>query len=286
MAFVDDPETLVSTKWLETHLHDNNIRVLDASWYLPAMERDARAEYDVGHIPEARFFDIDDISDHRSDLPHMMPPVEKFLSRIRQLGVGDGHQIVVYDGMGLFSAPRVWWMFRYMGHKQVAVLNGGLPKWKREGRLMSTEPPTIRDRHMFADVQHHLIRDVTEVASAVKLHNEQIVDARPADRFSGATPEPREGLRSGHIPGSKNVCFQDLIRAGLLRSDDELRAIFEKAGVDIDQPIVTTCGSGVTAAVLALALARLGRRDTAVYDGSWAEWGAFSHLAIEPAPET
>lgn len=281
-AFQDDPKTLVSTEWLAAHLKDPDLRVLDASWYMPAQNRDAKAEYAAGHIPGARFFDIDEIADLRSALPHMAPPPEKFISRMRAMGVGDGHQVVVYDGSGLFSAARVWWTFRLMGKVDVAVLDGGMPKWKAEGRPVEDMPPVLRDRHMTTSRQNHLVRDVTQVAHAAKLAEAEIVDARSSARFKGEAPEPRAGLRSGHIPGSKNVPFSTLLTEnGTMKAPADLQAVFEQANVDLAKPVITTCGSGVTAAVLSLALERIGHRNHALYDGSWAEWGMYEDLAVE-----
>lgn len=277
----DDPKSLVSTEWLAAHLKDPDLRILDGSWYLPDMGRNARAEYDEAHIPGARFFDIDEISDHRSDLPHMVPPVEKFMSRLRAMGVGDGHQVVVYDGAGMFSAARVWWMFRYMGQMDVAVLDGGFAKWQAEGREIEDMPPVIRDRHMTVRVQNHLIRDVTQVSAASKLGDHTIIDARSPERFRGDAPEPREGLRSGHIPGAVNVHYKSVLNDdGTLKAPDALRSVFEAAGADLSKPVITTCGSGVTACTLGLALERMGKTDYAIYDGSWSEWGLSPTLPI------
>jgi thiosulfate/3-mercaptopyruvate sulfurtransferase len=277
----DDPKTLVSTGWLAAHLKDPDLRVLDGTTFLPGTGRDARAEYAVAHIPGARFFDIEDISDARSALPHMVPPVEKFMSKLRAMGVGDGHQVVVYDSHGLFSAARVWWLFRLMGQENVAVLDGGLPKWQAEGREIEDMPPIVRDRHMTVRRQNNMVRDVTQVSAAAKLGDHEIIDARSAGRFRGEEPEPRPGLRSGHIPGSKSVPFTTLLNPDKTMKDAAgLRAAFAAAGVDLGKPAITTCGSGLTAAVINLALERIGKTDHALYDGSWAEWGAFATLPV------
>jgi thiosulfate/3-mercaptopyruvate sulfurtransferase len=277
----DDPKTLVSTDWLESHLSNPDLRIIDASWYLPDANRDPLAEYRAAHIPNARFVDIDDVSDARSDLPHMAPTPEKFISRMRSLGIGDGHQVVAYDGAGLFSAARMWWLFRLMGKTDVAVLDGGFPKWRVEGRPVEDVAPSIRDRHMTVTRQNHLVRDVTQVARDVKLGARQVVDARSPGRFRGEEPEPRPGLRSGHIPGAMSVHYQSLMNGdGTMKSPAALRAAFEKAGVDLSRPVVTSCGSGVTAAVLSLALQRIGHTDHALYDGSWAEWGMYGDLGV------
>lgn len=277
----DDPKTLVSTQWLAAHLKDPDLRVLDASWYLPGSKRDPFAEYQAAHIPGARFFDLDDVSDHRSDLPHMVPPVEKFMSRMRAIGVGDGHQIVVYDGAGLFSAPRVWWLFKLMGQMDIAVLDGGFPKWQAEGHPVEDLPPILRDRHMMVRRQNQMVKDVTQVSAASKLGESEIVDARSPGRFYGKDPEPRPGLRAGHIPGSKNVFYKDLLNADdTMKSPDEMRQVFLEAGVDLDKPVITSCGSGVTAAILSLGLTRMGKTDHSLYDGSWTEWGMFPTLPI------
>ncbi|SIO51969.1 thiosulfate/3-mercaptopyruvate sulfurtransferase [Rhodovulum sp. ES.010] len=284
MAY-DDPTTLVSTDWLAQHLQDPDLRVIDASWYLPDAGRDPRAEYQTAHIPGARFFDIDEIADLRSDLPHMAPPVEKFISRMRAMGIGDGHHVVIYDGAGAYSAPRVWWTFRLMGKSDVAVLDGGFPKWQAEGRAVEDLPPVVRDRHMTVQRQAHLVKDVTQVAAASKLSDYAIIDARSPGRFAGTDPEPRPGLRSGHIPGSRNVHFEALLNAdGTMKSPDDLRAVFEAAGVNLKKPAITSCGTGVTAAILNLALEVMGHRNHAVYDGSWTEWGMYDDLPVATGP--
>ncbi|MEL6600429.1 MAG: 3-mercaptopyruvate sulfurtransferase, partial [Pseudomonadota bacterium] len=276
-----DPQELVSTEWLEAHLNAPDLRILDASWYLPAEGRDAKAEYLAGHIPGARFFDIDEISDTNSSLPHMAPPVEKFISRMRAMGIGDGHRVVVYDGAGIFSAARVWWLFRHMGKTDVAVLDGGLPKWVAEGRYVEDLEPILRDRHFTARRNATLVRDVTQVAAQAKLRQEQIIDARSPTRFRGEEPEARPGLRSGHIPGSLNVHYRSLLTdEGTMKPAAELEKVFLDAGVDLAKPVITTCGSGVTAAILSLALERIGHRKHALYDGSWAEWGMYGDLKV------
>ncbi len=277
----DDPKTLVSTAWLARHLNDPDLRILDASWYLPDAGRDPRADYAANHIPGARFFDIDEIADQRSALPHTAPPPEKFISRLRAMGIGDGHQVVIYDSAGLFSAARVWWTFRLMGKLDVAVLDGGLPKWRAEGLPLEDMPPLIRDRHLTVQRQAHLIKDVTQVAAASKLGSHEILDARGPARFRGEAAEPRPGLRSGHIPGSRNIHYATLLTEnGTMRSPDGLRAVMAAAGVDLEKPVITSCGSGVTAAILNLALERIGHRNHALYDGSWAEWGMYGDLKV------
>ena len=278
---MDDPKTLVSTDWLAAHFKDPDLRILDGTMFMAAEGRSGHAEYEAAHIPGARFFDIDDISDARSDLPHMAPPVEKFMSKLRAMGVGDGHQVVVYDAKGLFSAARVWWLFRLMGQDNIAVLDGGFPKWQAEGRPIEDMPPIIRDRHMTVRRQNQMVKDVTQVAAAAKLGDYEILDARSAARFRGDAPEPRSGLRAGHIPGSKNVPYTDLLNADMtMKEPDALRAVLAAAGVDMTKPVITSCGSGVTAAIINLALERIGKTDHALYDGSWTEWGAFPTLPV------
>ena len=277
---------IVETDWLESHLASPDLIVLDGSWHLPTEKRDASAEYLEEHIPGALFFDIDYFSDEKSDLPHMLPSTVKFASRMKKMGIGDGARIVVYDTSGIFSAARVWWTFRAMGHRDVAVLNGGLRKWKAEGRpLEDGMAPRRTERHYTPLQNAEIIRDVDDMKALIKKPGAQIVDARPAGRFEGRDPEPRPGLRSGHIPGSKSVPSQSLLRLdGTLKSPAELEALFKAVGIDPKKPVVTTCGSGVTASMLTLALAVIGQTNAAVYDGSWAEWGKENGLPVATGP--
>jgi thiosulfate/3-mercaptopyruvate sulfurtransferase len=277
------PETLVSTEWLAQHLAAPDLRVVDATWYLPSQGRNARAEYAARHIPGAVFFDIDEIADTASDLPHMLPSPEKFAARVRKLGLGDGNRIVVYDQHGLMSAARVWWMFRVFGHKDAAVLDGGLPKWVAEGRPTEDRVPQPRDRHFTARYNNLMVRDISQMKRNLETGTEQVVDARAAGRFNGTEPEVWPGRRSGHIPGSLNVPYTDLLDPANKTAlpADAIAARFRKAGVDLSKPIVTSCGSGVTAAVLAFALHLVGHEDVALYDGSWAEWGRPGDTPVE-----
>lgn len=263
---------LVSTEWLAAHLDE--VRVVDANWTMPDDPRDYKAEYQTAHIPGAVFFDIDAIADHDTGLPHMMPPPGAFAAAMRALGLGDGQTIVVYDHTGIFSAPRAWWMLRAMGHDKVFVLDGGLPKWRREGRAVASGAVQASPASFTAIAQPALMRDFDAMLANQSRKAAQVVDARSNSRFTGAEPEPRAGLRSGHMPGAANVPWRSILTAdGTLRPDAELDAAFADAGIDIAKPIITTCGSGISAAILMLALEKIGASDVALYDGSWAEWG-------------
>lgn len=270
------PDALVSTEWLAAHLDAPDVRVVDGSFYLPAQKRDARAEYEARHISGAVFFDIEEISDAENPLPHMMPSPEKFSARVRKLGLGDGNRIVVYDGSPMMGATRVWWMFRAFGHKDVAVLDGGLPKWLAEGRPVTDEPPQPRERHFTARLDSTLIRDVGQVTKLIDSKAEQIVDARAAPRFRGEAPEPRPNLRLGHMPGALNMPYTDLIdpKTGTMLPEAQLKAKLAAAGIDPSKKVTASCGSGVSACVVALALYLTGAKEAAIYDGSWAEWGS------------
>ncbi|MEE8501493.1 MAG: 3-mercaptopyruvate sulfurtransferase [Kiloniellales bacterium] len=283
-------ESLVGTGWLAEHLEAPDVRIADASYYLPHEGLDPRAEFEAHHIPGAVFFDIDEIADTTSDLPHMIPPPEKFSARVRKLGLGDGVRIVVYDQRGIFSAPRVWWTFRLFGHEDVAVLDGGLPKWLAEGRPVEDGPADPSERHFTARTNSFMVRDLDQMVKNLEKGREQVLDARSRARFEGSEAEPRPGLRPGHIPNSRCLPLTELLdpRTQTMLPAKELCRRFEAAGIDMHRPVVTTCGSGVTAAVLALGLSIAGHKDVAVYDGSWAEWGqpgdtpVATGLAAEP----
>lgn len=272
-----DFENVVSADWLNVALDNNSVKLIDGSWYLPAQKRDARAEYAERHIARATYFDLDAVSDPTSPFPHMLPDAASFASAVAQLGISNEDHVVVYDGLGLFSAPRIWWMFKVFGHSKVSVLNGGLPAWMDAGGAVEHGWTTPEPGHYAATLNANMVAQWEDVLSGlVQSPNQgaQILDARAADRFKGFAPEPRAGLKAGHMPGAINLPFDNVLQSdGHLRSPDALRALLSEYGVDIDQPITTSCGSGVTAAILSLALAEAGAEHTRLYDGSWAEWG-------------
>jgi len=279
-------EQLVSTSWLAQHLNSPDIAIVDASWYLPTVKRDAKAEFLKERIPGAQFFDIDEIADTSSPLPHMLPSPEKFSSRMRKLGIGDGKKVIVYDKGGLFSAARAWWTFRVFGHDDVAVLDGGLPKWKAEGHPVEEEPPRRpQERHFTARYQSMMVRDKAEVIAAIARGSAQMADARSPGRFRAEEPEPRPGLRGGHMPEAHNLPFASLLNAdGTMKSPADIAHVFAAAGIDTSKPVITTCGSGVTAAVLSLGLTIIDARDHALYDGSWSEWGGDPDVPVVTGP--
>lgn len=266
---------VVSAEWLKSHLNAPDVRVIDCTYFMPGSPQTGRQVYDAHHIPGSRFFDIDEIADTEIALPHMLPPPEKFASRVRKLGIGDGHRVVCYDQNGFLASARAWWMFRTMGHGDVAVLDGGFNAWRAAGGAVEDLPPHFQaDRHFTARPRRDLVRNLDQLKQALETKSAQVVDARSAARFRGEVDEPRPGLRKGHMPGSLSVPYTEVLTAdGRLRTESDMRAVFAKAGVDLAKPIVNSCGSGVTAAVLALAQSFAGHDDAAVYDASWSEWG-------------
>lgn len=282
MAYDD---VFVTTEWLAQRLNAPDVVVVDGSWYLPVHQKDPHAEYAERRIPGALRFDIDTVKDPRSTLPHMLPRPEAFAAAVGAMGIGDGMRIVIYDGLGLFSAPRVRWTFKTFGAKDVVILEGGFPKWQAEGRPIEEGPPRTRAARSFtARLDHSAVVDGDDVTRAIASGQIQVVDARPADRFRGEAPEPRAGVRSGHIPGSLNLPFPAIMEKGALKSPEAIKAAFAEAGVDLDKPLITSCGSGVSAAILSAALETVGKPARALYDGSWADWGTSDRpMATGPA---
>jgi thiosulfate/3-mercaptopyruvate sulfurtransferase len=280
------PEAVVSTEWLAAHLDDPRVRVVDSSFKLPGITPTANEDYDRGHIPGAVFFDIDDIAEPGTRLPHMIPAPDLFAQKMEALGIGDGDRVVVYDSAGLSSAGRAWWMLRLFGHNDVAILDGGLPKWRAEGRPLDTILPSPPRRRFTARFDPALVRDKRALIANLSTRHEQVVDARAAARYEGTVEETRPGLRRGHIPGSRNLPYDQVTdpQTRQLRSAEELSRLFRDAGVALDRPIVTSCGSGVTACALVFALHLIGHPGAAVYDGSWSEWGLPGDTPVETGP--
>lgn len=281
-----NPDALVSTEWLAAHLDAPDLRIVDGTFTLPGVKPTGRELYDARHIPGAVFFDIDEIADEHSPLPHMLPSPEKFAARMRKLGLGDGHKIVVYDSAGLSSAARPWWMLRVFGHRDVAILDGGLPKWQAEGRPVTDDIPVLRERHFTARLNTLLVRDKGQLLDNLTTGREQVIDARSHGRFEGSAKEPRPGLRLGHIPGSLNLPYDELTdrQTRTLLPAEALAALFAAAGLERGKPVVASCGSGVTACALAFGLHLLGWPEAAVYDGSWSEWGLPGDTPVATGP--
>ena len=275
---------VVSPDWLQAHLKDPGLTIVDASWYLPAQNRNARAEYETAHVPGAVFFDQDVVVDPASDLPHALPSPLEFERHASAMGIARDDTIVVYDGPGMFSAPRVWWLFRAMGAPNVFVLDGGFDNWKAEGRPVTDAPTKIAATAFVPRFDHGAVADLDAMRAIVANGGTQIADARGPGRFTGEEPEPREGMRSGHMPGARNLPYASLSENGYLKDIDGLRAALAEAGVDPERPVVTTCGSGVTAAVITLALASLGVTGSRLYDGSWAQWGGRDDTPVVTGP--
>jgi thiosulfate/3-mercaptopyruvate sulfurtransferase len=271
---------LRTTGWLADHLDAPDVVVVDGSWHLPWMNGDASAEYAARHIPGAVFFDIDAIADHSTDLPHMLPGPDQFAQAAGRLGISERDTIVVYDSAGLFSAPRVWWTFRIFGAENVFILDGGLPQWLAEGRPVMSGPVTRKPRTFKATMNTAVVAMVDDVRLALTSGEAQVVDARPAERFRGQAPEPRPGVRPGHMPGARNVPTTTVLDGSRLASPEKIRQAFADGGVDLNQPVITSCGSGVSAATLWLALDSIGVTPRALYDGSWTEWGSRPDLPV------
>ncbi len=281
----DDSPFVVSADWLEAHLEDPGLSIVDASWYLPAQNRDARAEYEAAHIPRAVFFDHDDVVDPNSTLPHTLPDARTFARHAGAMGISADDTIVVYDGPGLFSAPRAWWMFRTMGVFQVYLLDGGFDSWKAAGRPTTNKPTKIAPNVFHADFDAARVASLSEMREIVSSGDVQIADARPTGRFAGTAPEPRPGVRGGHMPGARSLPASTLMLDGKLLPADKLRERFAEAGIDLEKPVVTSCGSGVTAAIITLALETLGHSANRLYDGSWTEWGSRSDTPVVTTQE-